>query len=151
MRRRASRRLYRYLVYNDRAPSPLLRERAWHVKEPLDAAAMQQAAACLVGRHDFAAFAGSLEKPEAGTVRTMHRFDVRRAGRIIAFEAEADAFLPHQVRRTVGALVEVGLGRQTPQSFEMLLRTGKSAIAGLPRGGTGGAAAGAMPDTGYLP
>jgi len=130
VRRRASRRLYRYLVYNDRAPSPLLRERAWHVKEPLDAAAMQQAAACLVGKHDFAAFAGSMEKPDAGTVRTMHRFDVRLAGLIIAFEAEADAFLPHQVRRTVGALVEVGLGRQTPQSFEMLLRSGKPAIAG---------------------
>jgi len=130
VRRRASRRLYRYLVYNDRAPSPLLRQRAWHVKEPVDVALMQQAAACLAGRHDFAAFAGSLESPEASTIRMVHRFDVCQAGAIIRFEAEADAFLPHQVRRTVGALVEVGLGRQSPQSFDTLLRSGKSAIAG---------------------
>ena len=130
VRRRARRRLYRYLVYNGRAPSPLLRSRAWHVKQPLAVPAMQQAAACLVGRHDFAAFAGSLERPETTTVRMMHRFDVRRLGRLVSFEAEADAFLPHQVRRTTGALVEVGLGRQTLQSFEALLREGKPATGG---------------------
>ncbi|HUS81689.1 MAG TPA: tRNA pseudouridine(38-40) synthase TruA [Dehalococcoidia bacterium] len=130
VRRRARRRLYRYLVHDDRAPSPLMRERAWHVKERLDAAAMQQAAACLVGRHDFAAFAGRVENSPAGSVRTMHRFDVRRVDRMMMFEAEADAFLPHQVRRTVGALVEVGLRRQTPKSFEALLQTGGSATAG---------------------
>jgi tRNA pseudouridine38-40 synthase len=130
VRRRARRRLYRYLVYNGRAPSPLLRRRAWHVKQPLDVPAMQQAAACLVGRHDFAAFAGSLERPETTTVRTMHRFDVRRLGRLVSFEAEAAAFLPHQVRRTTGALVEVGRGRQTPQSLEALLRAGKPATGG---------------------
>jgi tRNA pseudouridine38-40 synthase len=130
VRRRARRRLYRCLVHNDRAPSPLLRQRSWHVKQPLDATAMQKAAACLVGRHDFAAFAGAPETPGASTVRTMHRFDVRRLGRLVSFEAEADAFLPHQVRRTVGALVEVGLGRQTPQWFEELLREGAPATAG---------------------
>jgi tRNA pseudouridine38-40 synthase len=130
VRRRARRRLYRYLVQNDRAPSPLLRQRSWHVKPPLDATAMQEAAACLAGRHDFAAFAGAPETPGASTVRTMHRFDVRRLGRLVSFEAEADAFLPHQVRRTVGALVEVGLGRQTPQGFEELLRQGAPATAG---------------------
>jgi tRNA pseudouridine38-40 synthase len=130
VRRRASKRLYRYLVHNDRAPSPLARERTWHVKEPLDAPAMQRAAACLLGRHNFAAFAGSPKKPDAATVRTMHRFDVRRDGRMITYEAEADAFLPHQVRRTVGALVEVGLGRQTQQWVETLLREAKPASAG---------------------
>ena len=130
VRRRARGRLYRYLVYNDRAPSPLLRQRAWHVKQPLDVAAMRQAAAYLVGRHDFAAFAAGLERPGASTVRTVHRFDVRRSGRLVSFEAEADAFLPHQVRRTVGALVEVGLGRQMPQWFEELLWAAKPATAG---------------------
>jgi tRNA pseudouridine38-40 synthase len=130
VRRHARGRLYRYLVYRDRAPSPLLRERSWHVKEPLDVAAMQDAASCLTGRHDFAAFAGALENPLAGSVRTMHRFTVRQAGYVVQFEAEADAFLPHQVRRTVGALVEVGLSRQTPQEFEALLAEARPASAG---------------------
>jgi tRNA pseudouridine38-40 synthase len=130
VRRHATRRFYRYLVYNDRAPSPLLRQRAWHVKQPLDVAAMQRAAECLVGRHDFAAFAGALERCGASTVRRICLFRVREAGRLVQFDAWADAFLPHQVRRTVGALVEVGLGRQTAQRFEELLREAKPATAG---------------------
>ena len=130
VRRHAGGRLYRYLVYNDRAPSPLLRQRAWHVKQPLDVAAMQRAAECLVGRHDFAAFAGALERPGASTVRRICQLRVREAGRLVQFDVWADAFLPHQVRRTVGALVEVGLGRQTAQRFEELLREAKPATAG---------------------
>jgi tRNA pseudouridine38-40 synthase len=130
VRRHASGRLYRYLVYNDRAPSPLLRQRAWHVKQPLDVAVMQRAAECLVGRHDFAAFAGALERPGASTVRTVRMFAVEEAGRLVRFNAWADAFLPHQMRRTVGALVEVGLGRQTPRRLEELLWEAKPATAG---------------------
>ena len=130
VRRQAKSRLYRYLVYAARAPSPLSREWAWHVKEPLDLPAMQRAAAALVGRRDFTAFAGALEKSGASTVRTLYRFDVKQAGRLIRFDAEADAFLPHQVRRTVGALVEVGLGRQTPEELKALLRDARPASAG---------------------
>ncbi len=130
VRRRARSRLYRYLVCCGRARSPLWRQRSWHVKEPLDLAPMLAAAACLVGRHDFAAFAGRMENALATSVRTLRRLEVRRTGRLLVFEAEANAFLPHQVRRMVGALVEVGSGRQTPQEVERLLREAKVATAG---------------------
>jgi tRNA pseudouridine38-40 synthase len=43
---------------------------------------------------------------------------------------EADAFLPHQVRRTVGALVQVGLGRQSAADLADLLREPRPAVAG---------------------
>ncbi len=130
VRRRARRRGYRYLIYNSPVPSPLSRNRAWHIAEPLDVGAMARAAACLVGRHDFAAFAGSLANPVASTVRTVYGFAVRRRGRLVIFEVEADAFLPHQVRRTVGALVQVGAGRQAPEQFEGLLREAQPGAAG---------------------
>ncbi len=129
-RRRARRRLYRYLIYNEPAPSPLLRSRAWHVAEPLDTGAMAEAAACLVGRHDFAAFAGEPDGPRASTVRTVYRLELRRRGCLIILLMEADAFLPHQVRRTVGPLVEVGLGRQTPAEFARVLQEGRPGAAG---------------------
>lgn len=129
-RRQARRRLYRYLVYNSPAPSPLLRQRAWHVADALDPASMAQAAACLVGEHDFASFAARPSPPQASTVRTVHRSEVRRKGDLVVFSMEADAFLPHQVRRTVGALVEVGLGRQTPAQFEAMLRRPETGTAG---------------------
>lgn len=129
-RRQARRRLYRYLVYNGTVPSPLLRGRAWHVAEALDLASMARAAACLVGKRDFASFAAKPPRPQAGTVRTIYRAEVRRKGGLLVFDVEADAFLPHQVRRTVGALVETGLGRQTPQQFEELLRRPETGAAG---------------------
>jgi len=130
VRRRARNRWYRYLVYRGRTRSPLWRQRSWHIKEPLDEAAVRTAVACLVGRHDFAAFAGRLESPLATSVRTLRRLDVRSKGRLVVFDAEADAFLPHQVRRMVGALVEVGIGRRTPQDVERMLREAKAATAG---------------------
>jgi len=129
-RRRARRRLYRYLIYNDPVPSPLLRGRAWHLEEPLDMGAMAQAAASLVGRHDFAAFAAELANPRASTVRTVYRIELRRRGRLLVLLTEAGSFLPHQVRRTVGALAQVGLGRQTPQEFAAMLQEARPGVAG---------------------
>jgi tRNA pseudouridine38-40 synthase len=130
VRRQATGRSYRYLVHNDRSPSPLLRQRVWHVKQPLDVPTMQQAAECLAGRHDFAAFAGALERAGASTVRTVSRFEAREIGPLVRFDVRGDAFLPHQVRRMVGALAEVGLGRQEAAWIEELLREAKPSSAG---------------------
>ncbi len=130
VRRRAWNRWYRYLVYRGRARSPLWRRRSWHVKEPLDETAMREAAAALTGRHDFAAFAGKLENARSTSVRALRRLEVRREGRLLVFDAEADAFLPHQVRRTVGALVEVGQGRQSPEGLLRQLQEAKPSTAG---------------------
>src|SRR5215213_2190238 len=47
---------YRYRIWNGDIISPFEYRYAWHVTEPLDAAAMDAAARLLEGRHDFAAF-----------------------------------------------------------------------------------------------
>src|SRR5665213_271407 len=49
-------RHYRYRILNRAAPPALDGGRVWHVKKPLDAPAMDQAARVLVGRHDFTTF-----------------------------------------------------------------------------------------------
>jgi tRNA pseudouridine38-40 synthase len=127
VRRRARSREYRYLVLNGGAPSPLLRAYTWHVKERLDVGTMREAASLLVGRHDFASFAG----PVAGsTERALHRCEVKGTGRLLAVCMEADAFLPHQVRRTVGPLVGVGQGRLLAADLASLLREPRSGVAG---------------------
>jgi tRNA pseudouridine38-40 synthase len=126
-RRRARSREYRYLVLNSQVPSPLLQAFTWQVKQPLEVEAMQEAASLLVGRHDFVAFAG----PVAGsTVRTLRRCEVKVQGRLLAVHMEADAFLPHQVRRTVGALVQVGRGRQCAKGLAFMLREPRPGAAG---------------------
>jgi len=117
-RRHARSRAYRYRIHNRPVRSPLERHRAWHVPKPLDVTAMQRAARRLEGAHDFAAFAGPYD---GSTLRTLARCDVTACGRRIAVVMEAEAFLPHQVRRTVGPLVEIGLGRATEEQLLDLL------------------------------
>lgn len=126
-RRHARSRTYRYRIDNRPVRSPLTRDRAWHVPKPLDVAAMRRAAALLVGARDFAAFAGAYD---GSTARTLRRCDVNRTCGIVAAEMEAEAFLPHQVRRTVGPLVEVGLGRMTEDEVASLLDEARPSSAG---------------------
>lgn len=121
VRRHAVSRRYRYLIEN-RPERPVIdRQRVWHVRQPLNAEAMARAAARLVGTHDFRAFAGALEDAEASTVRELQCFSVRRIKSRVVCELQANAFLPHQVRRMVGSLVEVGKGQMTPEAYEAQL------------------------------
>ena len=123
---RKSRR-YRYRIDRRRARPVLLRERVWHVSRPLDLDAMRSAARSLEGAHDFAAFAA----PYDGlTRRTLRRCAISVAGECLRVEMEAEAFLPHQVRRTVGALVEVGSGRMSEEELVRLLEEAKPSTAG---------------------
>jgi tRNA pseudouridine38-40 synthase len=119
-RRDARSRLYAYHVLNRSAPSPLWRRRAWHVPYPLDAGAMQAAAALLVGEHDFSSFRDAdcdAEHP----VRRVLRSEVAREGDFIVYRIEATAFLRHMVRTLVGTLVAVGAGDVTVDAFRETL------------------------------
>src|SRR5690606_1811210 len=63
-------KVYRYTVWNSPVPSPFWRPFSWGVRYPLDVVAMAEAAAPLVGRHDFAAFAAAGSSARS-TVRTV--------------------------------------------------------------------------------
>lgn len=121
VRRHALRRHYRYVIDNGAVRPALDRERAWHVGARLEVEAMAAAAGGIVGRHDFAAFAGPLEDPGASMVRDLSCFEVRRQGGAVVLDIVANAFLPHQVRRMAGALVEVGRGKLSADAYVRLL------------------------------
>ena len=119
----ARRRSYRYLVENRPHRGALLRDRAWHVRQPLDLPAMRIAGAGLLGNHDLGAF-GS-DPGGRSTVRELSGLRVRRLSRgLVAFELTANAFLYGMVRRIVGFLIEVGLGRRPATESQELLRPG---------------------------
>lgn len=126
-RRHAVSRTYQYTIYNAPVRSPLWRDRAWQVTPPLDVDRMRRAARYLLGEHDFAAF--SRREPTT-TRRQMHRCQVTRCGTLVTIQMEANAFLRQQVRRTAGALVEVGLRRLSLPAFRSLLRRAEPASAG---------------------
>lgn len=109
-RRSAVRRVYRYTVLNTRWPSALLRNYAHWVPGTLDLARMREAAGHLCGTRDFSALTAPLP-PERSPVRRVTRWDVRGVDDRVLIDAEADGFLPYQIRRTNGVLVQVGLGK----------------------------------------
>jgi tRNA pseudouridine38-40 synthase len=105
-------RQYTYVILNRRA-RPALERRAWHVPHKLDAAAMQAAAALLLGRHDFTSFRAAACQAKSPW-RTLDRLDVRGDGELVLIRAEARSFLHHQVRNMAGTLKLVGEGRWAP-------------------------------------
>lgn len=121
-RRHAVGRTYRYAIRHGMPRSPLRRTQEWHRGGTLNIEAMARAAATLPREvRDWAAFAGPV--PDwYPTVRTLRRCDVQRAGEHrVVVTMEADGFLPHQVRRTVGALVRVGTGGSTVEECAALI------------------------------
>ena len=89
---------------------PFTRPYAWCGKRSraLDFAAMEEAAAALRGRHDFAGFAAFNGVERETTVRDLRRLEIKRRGRRVRFKFEADGFLYKMVRSLTGALVGVG-------------------------------------------
>lgn len=121
-RRHAVARTYRYRIRHAGPRAPLSRGQEWQRAGRLDVEAMTRAAALLPrALRDWSAFAGKV--PEGyPTVRTLRRCDVEAQGaEVVLVTMEANGFLPHQVRRTVGALVRVGSGGLHPEQFAALV------------------------------
>ena len=114
------RRRYLYRILNRRAPPAIERGHLWHIAVPLDVDAMANAAAHLVGLHDFTTFR-SVHCQSDSPVKTLDRLDVRREGEEIRVEAAARSFLHHQVRSMVGCLALVGRGQWTPEDMRKAL------------------------------
>jgi tRNA pseudouridine38-40 synthase len=131
VRRRAASREYRYAILNGPTRSPLRDAYAWRVEGELDIAAMNRAAEHLVGRHDFASFVSSPEvAQQKRTEREVFKAEITRDGDMIYFDMVANAFLPHQVRNTIGALARVGQGRLTPEEFGAMVAAAQPGMAG---------------------
>lgn len=113
-RRSALERTYRYLLCNREVRPALLTGRAGWVHGPLDHEAMIAAARHFIGLHDFSAFRAA-ECQAKSPIRDLRAAQISRQGDLFTFEFRANAFLHHQVRNMVGALVWVGLGRRPPE------------------------------------
>lgn len=136
-RRTALSREYRYQLLNSSGPSPLLGRYTHLVQKPLDEDAMNAAARSLEGERDFSPFAGPMVVGSRQYSRRMLHCSVTRQGEMVTLEMVADGFLAQQVRRTAGALLDVGLGRMSLPQF--------SAVAGS---GVRGAARNTLPAKG---
>lgn len=116
----ATARHYLYRILARRSPPALDRNRVWWIPRALDSDAMAEAAAVLVGHHDFTTFR-SVKCQAKSPLRTLDRLDVTRASDEIHVAASARAFLHNQVRSMVGSLKLVGEGKWTSADLRRAL------------------------------
>jgi tRNA pseudouridine38-40 synthase len=123
-------RRYLYRILNRRAPPALDAGKVWHIPVPLEVELMREAAAHLVGRHDFTTFR-SAQCQSDSPVKTLDRLEVVRTGEEIHVTAAARSFLHHQVRSMVGCLAIVGRGQWQPSDMLKALEARDRAALGF--------------------
>ena len=121
-------RSYRYVLFNHPVRPAIQHGRVGWYHRPLDAAAMHEAAACLLGERDFSAFRSS-ECQARSPVKTLHEARVFRNGNHVVFEFRAGGFLHHMVRNIVGALLWVAFDKARASWLAELLATRDRTLA----------------------
>ena len=128
-RHSAQGKLYEYRILNRPERPAIERDYCWHIHQPLDDAAMNQAALSLIGSLDFSSFR-TQPTDNDDPICHLQRFTVFREGDRLRIETYADRFLKQMIRSIVGTLVEVGLNKRTPASLRTILKARNRSAAG---------------------
>ena len=128
-RKSAVSKTYLYKIYISPTHSPLRRFTHAQLYFPLNIDKMKQAAAYLVGEHDFTAFMATGGQTKTA-VRTVFDVKISSIGDEIHFEVTGNGFLYNMVRIIVGTLVKVGQGKIPPQQVKQMLELKKRSLGG---------------------
>jgi len=130
---RALQKTYRYTLLESTVSDPFLSGRVWRIGDRLNHALMREAAAPLLGEHDFAAFRAAGDERE-NTVRRIFRIEVRTGSgddpRLTAIDVEGNRFMYRMVRIIVGSLVDVGSGRLEKTALSLALERRERSLLG---------------------
>ena len=113
---------YSYSYYNASLPNPLHTRYSAFVPQPLDIAAMSQAAKSFVGKHDFAAFMATGGSAKT-TVREIFACDVTADGSIVKLTITGGGFLYNMVRIIAGTLMYVGHGKISADAIPGIIQS----------------------------
>ncbi len=124
-RKSAASRRYRYVLGTDPASrSPFRRRFEWALGESVNAPALEQAAAQLVGEHDFTGFSVRSSPREHKRCRILEcHWHQRPEGLGQTLDIRADRFLHHMVRMLVGTMVDIARGRRSAADLTAILRS----------------------------
>ena len=127
----ARKKCYCYYISTGEKPSVFERKYLYHVETMPDLEKMRQAAAFLVGRHNFRSFCGNRHMKKS-TVRTLESIDVSfdEDKEILKISYLGDGFLQYMIRIMTGTLLEVGDGRRSPEDIPAIFEAGDRAAAG---------------------
>jgi tRNA pseudouridine38-40 synthase len=116
-RHSALERRYTYALLSHPVRPARLRNQVGWIHQSLNIQHMKQAAAMLVGEHDFSSYRAS-QCQAKGPVRHLSDLTIMQQGEFVYFNLQANGFLHHMVRNIVGALVYVGIGRWSVAQFQ---------------------------------
>lgn len=122
-------RHYQYKILNRRAPSPLRKNRLWHIPTLLNLEKMQKAAKFFLGEHDFSAFRDS-RCQALSPIRTISSLKIQQNQDEIIINISAKSFLHHMVRNIAGTLVLCGQNRLSPQEIPAIITSKDRAKSG---------------------
>jgi tRNA pseudouridine38-40 synthase len=130
----AEAREYRYRLVPGPVPPLFLEPVAWWPRRTLDLSAMRDAAAALVGEHDFRSFCVTESATDRSTTRRIELVEVTPEEHLgehcVTVRVVGNAFLHSMVRVVVGSLVEIGAGRREPEWLAEALAACDRAAAG---------------------
>ncbi|SEK18139.1 tRNA pseudouridine38-40 synthase [Carnobacterium iners] len=121
---------YSYYVWNTPVPSAFERTYSYHHPEQLDVTKMNEACKILTGTHDFIGFS-SLKKTKKSTVRTIKEITIHKEGDLLHFTFIGDGFLYKMIRIIMGTLLEIGIGKMSPEHIDTLFESGIRSDAGM--------------------
>ena len=127
-------KIYKYRIYQAKQPLPSLLDRAWHLRMPLDTAAMRNACEELIGERDFESFR-SVHCDATHAIRRMIKIEIEEKpltwGKEIILSFHATAYCRHMCRILAGTLVEVGQGKRDRSTIKELLACRDRSQAGI--------------------
>ena len=118
----AKEKLYCYYISTGEKPSVFDRKYVYHIGYMPDLERMREAAAFLIGKHDFKSFCGNKHMKKS-SVRDVHSIDIDfdEKNGIIKISYRGDGFLQYMIRIITGTLLETGSGRREPSDMEAVL------------------------------
>lgn len=120
---------YQYTCFDGPVKPVFDRKYYTPMDQELDVEAMQEAAHFLEGKHDYKSFCGN-SRMKKSTVRIVDTITVRRRKGYVYLTFHGTGFLQNMVRIMSGTLIEVGLGRKSPEEVGEILEACDRKVAG---------------------
>lgn len=113
---------YLYRIWNMNFPNPFMRKYSMHVEQHLNIEEMENGASFFLGEHDFTAFSNAKSKKKS-MVREIYSIEITKNDAFVFIRIRGNAFLYNMVRRMVGTLIEIGLGRKKAEDIPDILNS----------------------------
>ena len=127
----ATKKIYQYRIDTSAYGNPFLRDTAHHIPEDLDIDAMKKGASYFIGTHDFKSFCSN-KRMKKSSVRTIYDIQIEQKPNeeLLLITFHGNGFLYNMVRIMTGTLIEIGLGKRSPEEIQAALSGLDRSLAG---------------------